>query len=380
MSFKKNLDAWSVSEEDFPHSGTLADKLRFCLNYAVLAPSTYNTQPWYFEIEGNTVSMYADRRYALPVLDPHDRSMMMACASALFNLRLALRHFGLSEQTQLLPQSTHDDLLAWVQISENGSIAGEGDKKLFDAVIDRQMNKGAFKDVDVSRDILARLKSAAREEGAWLYVCEGDEHDVISHFIVEGDHIQMSNHMFRRELAAWTNERRYLSNDGMPAYANNFKDLMNKSAPHAARRFEIEPGKIATDEDLVNNCPVIAILGSEKGGDLSRLYAGQAYMRVLLQAEIEGLAVSTLNQPCEVPDLRLRLYDEIDHNLGRAQMVLRIGYSESQPLVRSPRRSIDVVSASVSDLRPKGMAANDVLGEKISTFQKIQNLFLAKRA
>ena len=88
---KRNLEVWDVSEHDFPRTGTLADKLEFCLRYAILAPSTHNNQPWYFVVDNDTVSLYADRRYALPVVDPDDRQLLMSCASALFNLRLAIR-------------------------------------------------------------------------------------------------------------------------------------------------------------------------------------------------------------------------------------------------------------------------------------------------
>ena len=37
---------WHVPEEVYPAAGTSEEKLRFMLNYAVLAPSGHNTQPW----------------------------------------------------------------------------------------------------------------------------------------------------------------------------------------------------------------------------------------------------------------------------------------------------------------------------------------------
>jgi len=37
-------DPWKVSEKDFPESRQAQEKLRFPLNYAVLAPSGHNTQ------------------------------------------------------------------------------------------------------------------------------------------------------------------------------------------------------------------------------------------------------------------------------------------------------------------------------------------------
>ena len=38
-------DPWKVSEEDFPRLGESEEKLRFMLNYAVLAPSGTTPNP-----------------------------------------------------------------------------------------------------------------------------------------------------------------------------------------------------------------------------------------------------------------------------------------------------------------------------------------------
>lgn len=38
-------DIWNVQETDFPVTGTPEEKLKFVLNYAILAPSSHNTQP-----------------------------------------------------------------------------------------------------------------------------------------------------------------------------------------------------------------------------------------------------------------------------------------------------------------------------------------------
>ena len=40
------VDPWQIKAVDFPAKGTGADKLSFLLNYAVLAPSILNVQPW----------------------------------------------------------------------------------------------------------------------------------------------------------------------------------------------------------------------------------------------------------------------------------------------------------------------------------------------
>src|SRR6266567_1447408 len=90
------LDTWNVSADDFPVDGTSEEKLWSLVRYAILAPSTHNTQPWKFRIHGNVVELYADFTRALPVVDPEHRELIMSCGcgAALLHLRIAIRCFG----------------------------------------------------------------------------------------------------------------------------------------------------------------------------------------------------------------------------------------------------------------------------------------------
>lgn len=77
---ESDFEAWSVSEDKFPREGSNVDKLRFLLKYAILAPSSHNTQPWIFRIvNNNSIEVYADRTRALPVVDPEDRELTISC-------------------------------------------------------------------------------------------------------------------------------------------------------------------------------------------------------------------------------------------------------------------------------------------------------------
>ncbi len=162
----------------------------------------------------------------------------------------------------------------------------------------------------------------------------------------------------------------------MPNYARNAVDMIKLPRPRIVRRFESEPAQVVQDDAILDGCPVLAVLGVERGASrLNRLHAGQAFMRVLLQAEVEGLSVSTLNQPCEVPQSRLRLHDEIDHE-GRAHMILRLGYG-NRPVNFMPRRPLEDVLERVQS--SVFLAANDrpAAGQS-GLWSKFRKLFLAK--
>ncbi|MFN9911868.1 MAG: nitroreductase family protein, partial [Pirellulaceae bacterium] len=55
-----NTDRWKIDGTHYPVSGSMPDRLRFLLQYAVLAPSSHNTQPWKFRIESNRIDLFMD--------------------------------------------------------------------------------------------------------------------------------------------------------------------------------------------------------------------------------------------------------------------------------------------------------------------------------
>ena len=367
------MQAWKINEKDFPQNGSMAEKLAFCVRYAILAPSPYNTQPWFFKVSGSTVNVYIDRRYGLPVIDPDDRAMIIFCAGALFTLRVALHHFGLSEKVEILPDESDSDLLARVHVSAGDIKRTEEDEVLFRAVPKRHTNRGAFTDKEVPEDVLRSLKAAATSEGAWLHICSVHERQTVVNMIAEADHIQTGNKNFRRELAAWVDQRRYLSGDGMPEIGLTYKDVMTNLSPTVARRFESENHQAVDNAHLAEGSPVIAVLGTMSGGMVERIHAGQALVKVLLEAENNGVAISMLNQPCEVPELRLRLHDEIAHQ-GRSHMILRMGYG-GKPLYTQRRTLsslIEVDGKPYTDKKTK-VAVND--GGEGGLFGKVRKIF-----
>ena len=67
---KARTKAWRVRDDDFYELESRAAELEFLLQYAILAPSGHNTQPWSFKITSEGVEVYADDSRAMPILDP----------------------------------------------------------------------------------------------------------------------------------------------------------------------------------------------------------------------------------------------------------------------------------------------------------------------
>jgi len=339
------LAQWSVLESDYPYSGESWEKLSYCLNYAVLAPSGHNTQPWRFKLGLDDVKIYADRTRALPLVDPHDRELIMSCGAALFHLRLAIRYFGQEDLVSLFPSETNADLLAQVRAGEVRALHSD-EQSMFHAIPQRRTNRQPFENRPILGRVLASLRGAAAKEGAELtFVTDASARREVAQLVWHGDRAQMGNPSFRRELSAWIHPARSASHDGIPGHAYGINDLLDFATPayaFAMRTFDLGKGVAAHDQQLVEGSPVMALLSTTGDTPAAWLAAGQALARVLLLACAHGVSASFLNQPIEVEVLRPQLRDALKVK-GFPQILLRMGYA---PVIGpTPRRNVREVLA-----------------------------------
>ena len=87
--------------------GGAHEKLLFLLNFAVRAPSSHNTQPWLFRIQGHELDLIAETNRSLPIVDPLNRELIISCGAALHHLRVAARYFGHSCWVEPFPEAEY---------------------------------------------------------------------------------------------------------------------------------------------------------------------------------------------------------------------------------------------------------------------------------
>ena len=325
--------------DEFPITGTPAAKLRAAIKFAVLAPSSHNSQPWQFRIARDTLELHADRSRNLPVVDPQDRELTLSCGAALFNLRATLRHFGHQAPFQVLPDIHHADLLASLSLG-SAHEPSEEDHALFDAIGRRRTYRLAFEHRALPQGLVVALRRAATQEGAWFRPLGNGARAAAAELTAEADQIQMADRRFRQELADWMHPNRTASRDGMPGYALGLGDIISAAAPLAVRSFDLGDGQAARSKDLIAHSPVLAVLGTEGDSVRDWLAAGQALQHVLLRAQMEKVSASFLNQAIEVADLRSRLAALIGRK-DHPQILLRMGYGKG--IKATPRRAVEEV-------------------------------------
>src|SRR5581483_1825779 len=139
-------DPWEIAETTFPRQRTKIEKLHFCVNYAALAPSSHNSQPWLFHVLTDQIELYADLRRALPAIDPNHRELVISCGAALHNLVLALRYFGYESSVEvpakeIAPsEGDHKVLLARVHVGSSTVVSAK-ERDLFHMIPKRRTSR-----------------------------------------------------------------------------------------------------------------------------------------------------------------------------------------------------------------------------------------------
>ena len=346
-------DFRKINEDDFPVTGSIADKLKFLLKYAVFAPSSHNTQPWKFEIRENAIELYADKTRALPVADPDDRELIISCGAALFHLRIAIRYFGYGDVVEILPDRNNLNLLARINLGSK-RITQLEENLMFRAISKRCTNRLNFKDERLPQSLMKDLEFACCSEGEWLQICTQRipiaKRDAVVSLITEGDLLQMADPLFRRELAQWIHPATNPSHDGIPSYAQGLNKRLDGLTPlisYAIRSFNFGKSQAARDRRLAIQAPVLMLISSMSDRPADWLSTGEALAHLLLRARVEDIWASFFNQPIQVPQLRSRL-QTLFPETGYPQILLRLGYArEVKP---TPRRSVDEVLNEVRSI------------------------------
>jgi hypothetical protein len=212
---------------------------------------------------------------------------------------------------------------------------------LFYAIPKRRTNRQPFTDDPVPNSLLMALQEAAEAEGAWLRIlCDEEIKSAVADLIAEGDRVQWANKAFRLELSNWIHPNRSLAGDGIPGFALGVDDLLSFAGPVVVRTFDMGEGQAAKDHEVAVGSPVLIVLGTAEDTSRDWVTAGQALARVLLRARVEDVWASFLNQPIEIPDLRVKL-EALSGHAGFPQAILRLGFGEN--VKPTPRRKVEEV-------------------------------------
>lgn len=320
-----------VQEVDFPRDGSMAEQCRFLLNYAVLAPSSHNTQPWRFEVTERAVRFHMDHDRWLRCADPEKRELHLSVGCAVQAFVRVLPHFGLLGAVTYFPDEGRGDCLAEVLVRH--ADGGPERPSVLQQFALRHTSHGDFEDRVPDAALLAELQAAATQHGVSLsLVSDPDQRRQAAHWLAVAEARQFADPQWRAELADWIQQG---------VFGTGW--MLSRLAALAVRYLDASARLAGEDEAHVREAPVLAVITCIRDEPLSWLCAGQAYMDICLLLARESAAVQPMSALVEDREARARLALLCTPEGRHPVHPFRIGYEADDSGRESVRRPLQDV-------------------------------------
>lgn len=308
-------------------------RARFLVGFAVLAPSSGNTQPWCFEVRDGVVALSADESRRQPIADPDGRELYLSVGCALENLLVAAEQFGLRHTVSYFPAPERPTVAALVTLEPGGAPTRVRSGLTLTALRERHTIRGDFRIVTVPPEVTWQLQSVALERDVRLDLT--DNHGVkraLAELTASAARRLGGDPSWRREFA-----RRLEDGDfGLPRIA---APLARLALPH----LDVGPALARHEARLLATAPLIGLVSAHSDDRLAWVRSGQLLERVWLEATARGLSLQPMSEALQLRDSRREIARLTSPSGFYPQAIVRLGYRVRAQERPTPRRPLEDV-------------------------------------
>ena len=310
-------EVWTIKADAFPTDGSIEEQARFLLRYAILAPSSHNSQPWEFTIDGDSIEIYPAEARWLEVADENKRELYLSLGCAIENLTIAAEHFDLGYQIEFFDDADHVSVITLDPENEPSSERPTG---LFDEITERTTNHHLFEDRPLPDALCERLGARVIENDVGLLLIDDPAQQAsIAELQAEADRKLMENPDYRKELGYWI---------GTGALGDSW--LAARIGQLVVSYLDIGDREAKKNSKLLQSAPVIGVLVTDSNDKASLIKAGRVFERLALAATTEGVAVHPMSQILERSEMHEDLTSLLEGNDLQPQHLFRLGYAEDE--------------------------------------------------
>ncbi len=330
--------SWTVSESDYPQTGTSTEQGQFLVRYALLAANAHNTQPWKFLVNEHTIELIPDFSRSLPKSDPLYREFFVSLGWALGNLLVAAEHFGftpLVSYGSTVGQTEQPIVTIELQPQTQPAPSAE----LFPWIVERRMNRYPYKQQTISEEILKDIGQYNDEEHVVVtFVTQAAYWQEVLDLVEQATLGLMDDGSFMNEWLPWMRSVYTRKFDGLTLFDFGVPGpltLFPKRIFDTPARAQAEGIK-----KLFGTSPVFLMVGSTVSDQEHWLRAGKTLAYVSLAATKHGVAMAPWGAVVEHEETAQKLAQLL--HIPRPAFFGRMGYAEAIPH-HSPRRPVEHV-------------------------------------
>lgn len=320
------------------HTRVELNVIKDVVQLACRAPSLFNSQPWRWIAQDDTLQLFLDKDRVLYSTDHSGREALLGCGAALDHLRVACAAAGWRTVVERLPNPNNPLHLASIEFRPMEGIT-EGHRLRAEAILRRRTDRLPFTAPPDWASIEAQLHRSVTSEAVRLDVIADELRPELANASRLTASLRLYDTSYHSELSWWTGP--FESAEGVPH--NTLVSASEADRVQVGRDFpRVQQGdrraQFGCDESK------ILVLSTRDNDRVSVLECGEMLSAVLLDATMEGLATCPLTHITELWASR----DIVSSLIGQTttpQILVRVGLAPAHedPPTPTPRRPIDEV-------------------------------------
>lgn len=311
---------------------------------AMLAPSAHNTQPVRWAQAGQAIHVLADMNRRLPIADPDDRDLKIACGAAVEGTVLALAAKGLGAEILWLESSTDGPLRVVAMVTPQGP-ARPNDVALAQHVHNRITHRAGF------------IAAPSEVWSGWDHnhvtlVREPDQINWLADRVDQASATIMRNQAFRKELLQWMRLKETdfgYHCDGLNKEALAMDRLSSLLVPPVLgtkiydflSRFGLGPA-LAGERKRTSEAGAVALFHWPVDGSIFE--AGRAFYRYWLEASARGLLGWPAAALADDPVTNTAITERFDLPRDRVLLnAIRLGHAKGKTPNRTRLKTSELI-------------------------------------
>ena len=333
---KENFRAWSINIDDFHKQPTEADKLRFLLNFAVLAPSSHNSQPWRFEVEENEIKIFLEPTRRLVDSDKNYRQAYISLGCAITNIVTAANYYGFSCSVECCLDQRDEYLAARITITKSSASVVLDKNQFIFSISKRVTNRNKYEDKTPPKSFMQEIKCFSADDLEICVITDQAQKGCLADIAIAAGITAMEDKKFRLELSQYVKSNITLLSVGMPAFGMGIPILVSFVAPTLIKYLNMNRLSRKSDEALLKrHTPVFVVIATREDNPINWIKTGQVYERIALFSTHEGLTTAMWAAPIQIGEY-YREFQKILQTGFRPQAFFRLGYA-GRETPHSPR-------------------------------------------
>lgn len=271
-------------------------RIKKVLEYAVMAPSGDNCQPWKVAVDGLKINLYNDPERDSSLYNLKQRASLIAHGAFLQNLQLAAPSAGLACQVELMPDAARDDHIATVTCSAGNT----EDSALCEAIPIRCTNRERYQPVKISDSQIENWRRLSGPgEKIWVS-CDREQVNRLAGLLSLNDRLVFevpALHQFLFEQIRWTDAEANATGDGLDIKTLGlnapdrifFRLFRSWTLVSTINRIGFSKIIQAKAKQLVKSSSSVAIITMQGAESMDYIKGGATWQRLMLQLASEGL-------------------------------------------------------------------------------------------